>query len=128
MALERENAAVFHCMRVTEIGLQSLARDVGVTLKNDRPIELEDWNTIIQETDKKLAALRNSLKTNDNQQDIQFYSEAASQFRYFKDAWRNHVSHARESYDLLQAESIFGHVREFMQDLAKRLAAAPSGS
>jgi hypothetical protein len=120
LALGRGTSTVFHCMRVAETGLQALAKDLIVMLKNDRPIEYEDWTNILHAIDDKIEKLRHP-KTKENQESIQFYSEAAAQFRYFKDAWRNHVSHARENYDLLQAESILSHVREFMQDLAKRL-------
>jgi len=108
-------------MRVAETGLQALAKDLNVVLKNDRPIEYEDWTNILHAIDDKIEKLRHP-QTQENQESIQFYSQSAAQFRYFKDAWRNHVSHARESYDLLQAESNFAHVREFMQDLAKRLS------
>lgn len=106
-------------MRVAEIGLHALADHLGVVMRNNRPIEYEDWIHILDAIDHKIDDLR-KIKTTQNQESIQFYSEVAVHFRHFKDAWRNHVSHARESYDLLQAESIFGHVREFMQDLAKR--------
>lgn len=120
LAFERGTAAVFHCMRVAEVGLQTLAADMGVTLKNGRPLDYEDWQGILKAIDDKVKELRLD-RTAENQESIQFYSEAAAQFRYFKDAWRNHVSHARKTYDPLQAESIFGHVREFMQDLATRI-------
>ena len=120
LALGRATATVFHCMRVVEVGLQALAVHLNVKLKNDRPLEYEDWQHILTAIDKKIMDLR-AAKTAENQESIQFYSEVAAQFRYFRDAWRNHVSHARETYDLLQSESIFGQVREFMQDLAKRI-------
>ena len=47
------------------------------------------------------------------------YSEAAEQFTFVKDAWRNHVAHSRETYDLEQALSIMRHTGEFMNDLVK---------
>jgi hypothetical protein len=53
---------------------------------------------------------------------LQFCSEAASQFRYFKDAWRNHVAHSRASYDSREAFAIWEHTRDFMCSIAKRLA------
>jgi hypothetical protein len=36
------------------------------------------------------------------------------QFRYFKDAWRNHVDHGREHYDEHQADTILTHTIDFM--------------
>jgi len=46
------------------------------------------------------------------------YAQAATQFFYFKNAWRNHVAHARDIYDNEQAELIFNHVGDFMRFLA----------
>ena len=42
------------------------------------------------------------------------------QFRYFKDAWRNHVCHQREHYDVNQAYSVLIHVADFMEAVSKR--------
>lgn len=36
------------------------------------------------------------------------------QFRYFKDAWRNHVCHLREKYNHDQALTILMQVKDFM--------------
>ncbi len=48
----------------------------------------------------------------------QAYSQAATTFRHFKDAWRNHVSHSRIDYDENKAGRIFDSVKLFMQDAA----------
>ena len=50
---------------------------------------------------------------------LSFYSRVALQFRYFKDAWRNHVDHNREVYDADQAHSILIHARDFIKELAE---------
>jgi hypothetical protein len=40
---------------------------------------------------------------------------AAAEFRYFKDAWRNHVMHDRnDSYDEPEALRVLEHVTRFM--------------
>jgi hypothetical protein len=52
------------------------------------------------------------------------YSQAATTFRHFKDAWRNHVAHSRDSYDDEQARRIFDNVVAFMRD-ATALPALP---
>ena len=51
-----------------------------------------------------------------------FYSEAAVQFTYFKDAWRNYVVHENRIFDEDKALQIFEHVRAFMQSLAMKLS------
>ena len=48
----------------------------------------------------------------------QFYSGAAKDFRYFKDAWRNHAMHFREHYEASEAKIILDHVKSFMIHLA----------
>ena len=50
---------------------------------------------------------------------LDIYSGAALNFRYFKDHWRNPISHSRSSYDRLQALSALGKVEEFMKHLAE---------
>jgi hypothetical protein len=112
-------ATVFHCMRSAEIGLRSLAKELEVSFPFPR--ELADWQNIIENIEGKIktqAALPKSAKKDE---DLKFFSESATHFRYFKDAWRNHVSHAREVYEEGQALIVLNHTREFFEALAKRL-------
>ena len=44
---------------------------------------------------------------------VNFYSQVAVQFRYFKDSWRVRVAHARETYEELSALKVFNHTLEF---------------
>jgi hypothetical protein len=52
---------------------------------------------------------------------LPFYSQAAVQFRYFKDAWRIRVAHARETYEEPAATRVFNHTLEFFETLSTRL-------
>ncbi len=52
---------------------------------------------------------------------LQFWSEAAKEFAYLKDGWRNHVAHARTFHDEHSAMSVLNHARAFMDVLATRL-------
>ena len=54
-------------------------------------------------------------------EELKFYSQAAVQFRYFKDAWRVRVAHARETYEESPAIQVFTHTLEFFDTLATRL-------
>ena len=47
-----------------------------------------------------------------------FYSGAAKDFRYFKNAWRNHSQHLHEHYEASEARTILDHVKAFMMHLA----------
>ena len=118
-ATDRNTACVFHAMRVLEIGLRVLANDLGVTFPT--AIELENWNTIIEKIEAEIRDINKQPKGLKKSEDLQFYSEAAKEFRYFKDAWRNHVSHSREKYGDAEAYRVLCHVRDFMQHLATRV-------
>jgi len=116
-ALGRATACVFHAMRVLEPGLRAMAKDVGETF------DVQQWHTIIELIESKIRKESASLPTGAQKSDrLQFLSEAAKEFYYFKDGWRNHVAHAKASYDLPQSLSVLTHVQIFMQHLSKRLS------
>lgn len=117
LALDEWTACVFHLMRVLEIGLHDLAKQVGLP---ESAMELENWKTVIDQIEKQIWNLAQTPKSTTKSETLQFYSEAASGFRYFKDAWRNHVSHSRASYDEREALIIFNSVQAFMQVLANK--------
>lgn len=118
-ALCHETASVFHCMRILEVGLRALAADVGLAF------ELQQWQNIIEQIELKITAERKALpKGAEKNERLQFLSEAAKEFFYFKEGWRNHVSHGRGNYDENQALSVLEHVRTFMNHLASRLSEA----
>ncbi len=112
-------ACVFHLMRALEYGLRALARRLKVPFP--KTFELKTWDELIKDVEKEIQKIINKPKTAQRTKDLVFYNGAAAQFRYFKDAWRNHVMHTRASYDEHQAMSVMVHVREFMQHLAIRL-------
>jgi hypothetical protein len=48
-----------------------------------------------------------------------FLSDIAKEFRYIKNAWRNHAMHAHTKYTMAEARSIFQHVGGLMKALYK---------
>jgi hypothetical protein len=69
------------------------------------------------------APLRKTLpKGAERNERLQFLSEAAKEFFYFKDGWRNYVTHRRADYDEHQALGTLEHVRAFMNHLSKHVA------
>ncbi|GJG89110.1 hypothetical protein tb265_42910 [Gemmatimonadetes bacterium T265] len=137
LALGLPTACVFHLMRVAEFGLRAAAGADGLRVRvvktkgnpHDKqkirvtvPHELAEWGDILGAIDGKLAQLRKRTRGKSAAaRQIAFYSQVKAELHAFKDAWRNHVSHARDSYDVHQAQSVYTHVREFMA----RLAAGP---
>lgn len=115
-AVGRYTACVFHLMRVLERGLLVLASDLKVPFAV--PAEYSNWQNIIEQIEAQIKSFEKLKAGPHKTETLKAYSEAAKQFRYFKDAWRNHVAHSREVYDKGQAMSIMLHVKEFMQHLA----------
>jgi len=107
-------------MGILQIGLFTLASDVGITLKF--PIELAEWGEILRAIQDKIRPYA-TLPRGDvlREKYDNLYSGCAAQFGFFKDAWRNHVAHDREDYDKDKAHSILEHVRYFMESLSTRL-------
>lgn len=122
LALDEWTACVFHSMRALEHGLRAFAHYVGLPMATG--IEIEQWKNIIDQIEKKIREMEKLPRDAAKIATLQFCSEAASQFRYFKDAWRNHVSHSRVSYDPREAYSIWNHTREFMESLSEHLFAS----
>jgi len=52
-------------------------------------------------------------------------SQAAKEFFYFKDGWRNYVSHNRVTYDEPEAFRTLEHSRAFIVRLATKLKESP---
>ncbi len=122
-ALERYTACVFHAMGILQVGLYALADECKVAFPFK--IELADWENVIAGIESKIKAMNGLPKSNQKDADLKFYSSLATQFRYFKNAWRNHVAHLREEYDKDQAHSILIHVRDFMELAGTRLKEIP---
>ena len=115
LALDEGTACVFHSMRVLEHGLRWLADAVGLPKEQ---VAHENWKNVIDQIERRIRSVETAPKSSDKLERLRVYSGAAVQFRYFKDAWRNHVSHARAHYDSRKAAAIWNHVKEFMQHLA----------
>jgi len=110
-AVARHSASVFHCMNILQEGLYSLARHLSVEFKF--PIELANWNQVIVEIENKikqeLERLGREERSSERERQLTFLGNIGMQFRYFKDAWRNHVDHGRERYDDHQAHTVLTH-------------------
>jgi hypothetical protein len=118
-AAAQYTASVFHAMRAAEVGVRAFAVDLGVTFPF--LIELAEWGSIVGEIEPKIDAIKKAQRSAKRDEDLKFYSEAASQFRYFNNGWRIRVAHARERYEEDDARKILTHVIDFFETVAKRL-------
>lgn len=115
LALDEPTACVFHSMRVLEHGLRAMAVKLGIP---PATTALENWKNVIDQMEKAIKDQEALPKSPAKSEMLKNLSGCAVQFRYFKDAWRNHVSHSHESYGPEQASSIYSHVRSFVVALA----------
>lgn len=107
LALGRSTAAVFHLMRVMEIGVQKLGTKLGITLATEK-----NWQNILDEVNKAIKAL--------NQKDpvTRAYAEASAHLYNVKLCWRNEVMHPKQTYTPDEARALFTACKTFINDLA----------
>lgn len=119
-ALEQYTACVFHVSRALEHALKSLAEMLKCEF-GGVPIELVDWHNLIDQCASKIDAMKSRQKGREKSDDLKFFSDAALEFRYIKDAYRVRVAHAREVYSSDQAKKILHSAGDFMNALAPRV-------
>lgn len=107
-------ACVFHSMRALEYGIASLVAVLGVSPVNP------NWHNILNDCDKAIKGI-DPHSGSDWKDKQQFYSELAINFRYFKDAWRNHTMHAKVTFEREESMRIMDYVISFMDHISTKL-------
>jgi len=115
LAFDRGTAAVFHLMRIMEVGLRILGATLHIPTSSNR-----SWESILQKCDAEIAKPFKE-KSPKWQADEVFLAGATARLRAVKDAWRNPTMHVEAKYTQEQAEGIYGHVQDFMRHLATKL-------
>lgn len=128
LAVDLNTAAVFHLMRVAEHGLYALANHLGAKPNKPFPLPYSDWNEVITAMEVELKKRKDmaSQMTRGAQKDEEttFYGALLESITYFRDKYRNPVSHLRGSYSDTQALDAYEEVRKFMEKLAERVKEA----
>lgn len=120
LALGRWTAGVVHLMRALQPALRALEADVQATKPQI------NWQNMIEQIEAAISAMRNGRHTRTATPiELDWYAEAATHFRFLKDAWRNHATHGSDKYDEERAMRIYGNTRSFMAQLATRLKEQP---
>jgi hypothetical protein len=111
LAAGRSTAAVFHLMRVMEVGLHRLAARFkvgGLTGKT--------WGTVIGEIEDVLRPRKRNPRTKNA---AVAHDPAIAYFRSAKDGWRDRVCHSNVVYSEPQAEHVYSATKGFMTELAE---------
>lgn len=114
-SLGRYTASVFHSMRALEPALSALRINVRVP-----KAERATWGPIIDQIEAKIRAAQTGGSPVSAARKS-FLSEAAAEFRHFKDAWRNHAMHSHQRYDREVAQRVLNHVKAFVEHLSTRI-------
>jgi hypothetical protein len=113
-------ASVYHLIGVMQEGINAIAKDIGV------PVLLTStWDNIIGKLDGQLEVKRAGMSKVQWKRTEPFYSEAISDLRSIKNAWRNPTMHFSRRYDDAEAQKVFDRSEAFMRHLATRLRQAP---
>jgi hypothetical protein len=105
LGLLRPTAAVFHLMRVMEVGVQKFGDKLGVTLPDEKI-----WQIILDQVNSEIKKLGKD-------QPAKKYASVSAHLYNVKLAWRNEAMHPKATYTPEEAEGIFVAVRNFMTDL-----------
>jgi len=132
IAIDSGTAAVFYLMRAVELGLRRFCSHLGISRvrKSKKPgkekyvlLEYAQWEKILDDAQERVDAKINKMKPGKAKQRAQeFYIPILKDIRGFKDAWRNHVMHARATYTVKDAEAVLGHVKGFLLRLSARVS------
>ena len=118
LSLGLGTACVFHMMRIMEVALKALAKEIGMS-------NLPSWESYIDKIDKGISAnyKTKSRKWKKNQK---YYAEIFGDLQAIKIAWRNPTMHIERHYDQDEAEDVFRATKNFLSRFAKHLSGAKS--
>lgn len=121
-ALGHPTAAIFHFMRVAEIGLRAIAKKLRVRLPKGKPVAWSEWGNVIDAIDGKVRAAKQMTRGPKKAAELDFYSGLLGSLQGFKDMFRDNVMHYRREYKAPEAETAMRYVRDFMNKLSTRVS------
>jgi len=112
LGASRFTAAVFHSMRVLEVGIKALATKLGVAYDRQDKSWASVLTAIQEKIDDKFPA-KGITQTNKARRRV--YHQMVAHFNTFMKAWRDYTIHNPIRYKRETAISIISAVRAFMQ-------------
>lgn len=110
-----DTAAVFHLMRVVEIGIEAVRKSLAIP----DPIRAAErnWGVMIKKINEAVSDKKQLM----SQPDTQFFIEIQASLDAVRNAWRNATMHVESKYTADEAEHIFIAVKGFMRKVATRM-------
>jgi len=116
LAADLNDAAAFHLLRVVEIGLRELARNLGIKKIAKAPLDYTGWESLVREINGKLEFKIPKVRGHKKSSALKFKQDLLADFSAFG-VLRTEVMHGRSHHNEKQAIGLFERVREFMQRL-----------
>lgn len=116
LSLERSTAAVFHMMRIMEVGLRALITTVDDS--SEESGHEANWPQLIDRLNRELKQPGSPLSNQWGSRTMELHAIVAH-LSTVKAAWRNPTMHVGVRYTLEEAQDIWTNVRAFMRSLAK---------
>jgi hypothetical protein len=113
LAFGRSTAAVFHLMRVMEVGLKALSKNLGIPYA-------PSWESYLKQMQERIET-KHKLKSVSWKRDEPFFRDALGDLQAVKVAGRNPTMHVVRRYTPEESQGVYLTVRTFM----KRIAAGP---
>jgi hypothetical protein len=120
IAADLSSAAAFHLIRIVEIGLRELARDLRIKFPK-APLDYAGWESVVASIQKKLESEIPKARGPKKTKALQFKNDLLTDFKSFE-VKRNEIMHCRWRCNPKEAGGLFIRVREFMQRLAQRIS------
>ena len=119
-ALNRHTAAVFHLMRVLEIGITAARKSLQIP-DPIKPAE-RNWAVILRKFKEEFDR-RNTQKPPQwaKPENADFFAEIHASLDAVKNVWRNATMHVEKTYTEEEAEHVMSAVRGFMKKLASHI-------
>ena len=118
LALDRSTAAVFHLMRVMEVGIRAMARSLAIP-DPLKPAE-RNWGAILKVVESGIQTKWPNAAARMHGDGALFEALHAS-LDAVKNPWRNATMHVENKYTDDEAEHILIAVKGFMKKLASRM-------
>jgi len=116
LAFGLSTAAVYHSMRSVEASLHVLAKKLGITFT--APVELQDWANLTGKIKTEIPILEKQPRSKYRSEELKCLSALLLPADCFRLVWRNHVAHARESYEYEEARKALTYVGDYLRDLS----------